>query len=210
MTTLSRLPTTDAYAEMQLAYDHYNRTLFAGQLPPCLITFQRKEERVSGYFSHHRFGRIDGTGTTDEIALNPIHFKSRGLIEAMPTLVHEMCHLWQAHFGKPSRGRYHNAEWAIKMDAVGLTPSNTGQPGGKRTGQHMADYPTPGGPFLRACAELQANGFKISYYYRVVDLLKAAQENAASGEDGEAGEGGMCRPGGEKTGYAREIRVPRL
>lgn len=50
MTTLSRLPTTDAYAEMQLAYDHYNRTLFAGQLPPCLITFQRKEERVSGYF----------------------------------------------------------------------------------------------------------------------------------------------------------------
>ena len=96
------------------------------------------------------------------------------------------------------------------MDAVGLTPSNTGQPGGKRTGQHMADYPTPGGPFLRACAELQANGFKISYYYRVVDLLKAAQENAASGEDGEAGEGGMCRPGGEKTGDAREIRVPRL
>jgi hypothetical protein len=192
MTTLSRLPTTDAYAEMQLAYDHFNRMLFAGQLPPCLITFQRKEAKVSGYFSHNRFGLIDGTGTTDEIALNPIHFRSRGLIEAMQTLVHEMCHLWQAHFGKPTRGRYHNAEWAVKMDAVGLTPSHNGEPGGKRTGQRMADYPTPGGPFLRACADLQASGFKVSYYDRVVELLKAAQEGTASGPDGEAdgGEGG--------------------
>ena len=121
--------------------------------------------------------------------MNPIHFKSRGITEAMQTLVHEMCHLWQAHFGKPSRGRYHNAEWATKMDAVGLTPSNTGQPGGKRTGQHMADYPTPGGPFLRERAELQAIGFKVSYYDRVVELLSNGQRGSASGEDGGAGEG---------------------
>src|ERR1700750_1730437 len=25
---------------------------------------------------------------------------------------------WQYHFGKPSRGRYHNHEWAAKMKAV--------------------------------------------------------------------------------------------
>lgn len=91
---------------MQLAYDHFNRTLFNSELPPCLITFQRKEEKVAGYFSHQRFGLIDGSGITDEIALNPVHFKSRGLTDVMQTLAHEMCHLWPAHCGKPTRGRY--------------------------------------------------------------------------------------------------------
>jgi hypothetical protein len=28
-------PTAQAYAELQLAFDHYNRELFAGELPPA-------------------------------------------------------------------------------------------------------------------------------------------------------------------------------
>ena len=43
-------PTAQAYAELQLAFDHYNRELFAGELPPCLMTMQR-EKRSYGYFS---------------------------------------------------------------------------------------------------------------------------------------------------------------
>jgi hypothetical protein len=174
-------PTTAAYAEMQQAYDHFNKALFNGELPPCLITFQRQDERVMGYFSHKRFGRTDAADQTDEIALNPIHFKTMGLTEAMQTLVHEACHLWQAHFGTPSRSGYHNTEWSKKMDAVGLTPSSTGEPGGKRTGQKMADYPTPGGTFLSALATLTATGFRISYYDRIAEITKTAQEATASG-----------------------------
>lgn len=41
----------------------------------------------------------------------------------MQTIVHEMVHLWQYEFGKPSHRTYHNKE-ADKM-AIGLMPSNT-------------------------------------------------------------------------------------
>jgi hypothetical protein len=50
----------------------------------------------------------------------------------LSTLVHEQAHLWQHHFGKPGRGRYHNREWAAKMVEIGLIPSATGEPGGKQ------------------------------------------------------------------------------
>lgn len=68
----------------------------------------------------------------------------------MSTLVHEMCHLWQQEFGRPSRSGYHNEEWADKMAAVGLMPSRTGKPGGRRTGQQMTHYVIEGGPFQGA------------------------------------------------------------
>ena len=53
--------------------------------------------------------------TTDEIALNPATFHDRTAEEILSTLVHEMVHLWQHHFGTPSRASYHNREWAAKM-----------------------------------------------------------------------------------------------
>lgn len=85
----------------------------------------------------------------------------------MQTLVHEMVHQWQAHFGKRGRGRYHNDEWADKMETIGLMPSSTGHPGGKRTGDHMADYAIKGGRFLRACQSLVSDeSFRLSWYDR--------------------------------------------
>lgn len=37
----------------------------------------------------------------------------------LSTLVQEMVHLWQHHFGKPGRRRYLNKQWADKMDSLG-------------------------------------------------------------------------------------------
>jgi hypothetical protein len=54
--------------------------------------------------------------------------------------VHEMVHVWQHAFGKPSAGGYHNKQWAAKMKAVGLQPSSTGYVGGKETGQRVTHY----------------------------------------------------------------------
>ena len=153
-----------SYAELQLAYDHFNGALFGGQLPGCLITLQR-EKRTCGYFSRNRFANLDGQ-LTDEIALNPCYFAVVPLVETMQTLVHEMVHQWQALFGKPGRGRYHNDEWADKMESIGLMPSSTGRPGGKRTGDHMADYAIEGGRFLQACQALVTDSFQISWYDR--------------------------------------------
>jgi predicted SprT family Zn-dependent metalloprotease len=135
-----------------------------GAAPSCLITLQR-EKRTFGYFSAARFASLDGS-TTDEIAMNPTYFAVVPIIETLQTQVHEMTHLWQHHFGKPGRGRYHNEEWARKMESIGLMPSSTGQPGGARTGDSMADYAVEGGRFLAACHELLTANFTLSWYDR--------------------------------------------
>jgi len=157
-------PTEEAYEELQAAYDYYNDHLFEALLPPCLITFQR-EKRSMGYFSKSRFIRRDGV-QTDEIAMNPDFFAVVPLVEILQTLVHEMAHLWQAHFGTPSRACYHNREWALKMERIGLMPSDTGQPGGKKVGQSMNDYVILGGRFDMATRQLIERGFAISWMDR--------------------------------------------
>jgi hypothetical protein len=103
---LSIMPTQETYAQLQQAYEWFNDRLFQGALPNCLITLQR-HKGTYGYFSADRFSRRDGSHT-DEIALNPEHFRHRGVTNILSTLAHEIVHLWQHHYGKPGRGRYHN------------------------------------------------------------------------------------------------------
>jgi predicted SprT family Zn-dependent metalloprotease len=143
-------PTKQTYATLQAAVQHFNCRLFDGRLPSCLVTFQRRANAF-GYFAPDRFEHRDGNARTDEIALNPKHINERPPADTLSTLVHEMTHLQQQHFGKPGRGRYHNAEWADMMEAVGLMPSRTGEPGGKRTGDRVSHYILPGGVFDLAC-----------------------------------------------------------
>lgn len=155
-------PTEESYNELQSAYDYYNAVLFCGELPSCLITLQRKQYRTRGYFSPGRFGSGDGR-RTDELAMNPSHFHTRDTAKSLSTLVHEMVHVWQQHGGKPGRGRYHNREWGQKMKSVGLHPSNTGDPGGRETGDQMTHFIVEGGPFELATASLLSSGFKLTW-----------------------------------------------
>lgn len=171
------LPTEEAYGELQAAYDHFNRELFDDTLPPCLITFQR-EKRTYGYFARERF--VSGTGDkTDEIAMNPAYFAVVPVMEVLQTLVHEMAHLWQFHFGKPGRRGYHNKEWAEKMEAIGLMPSDTGKEGGRKVGEKMADYPIQ--VILKSAADaLLTTDFKITWRDRFP--VKAQLEQVIAGE----------------------------
>jgi predicted SprT family Zn-dependent metalloprotease len=147
MTDMS--PTEQAHSQLQAAYDRLNAALFDGALPPCLITLQRKSKRTMGFFAEKRFGAVAGDEKLiDELAMNPQHFRASPPLEILQTLAHEMVHLWQAHFGTmKARRAYHNAEWGAKMEAIGLMPSHTGKPGGRKTGQQMADYAIAGGRF---------------------------------------------------------------
>lgn len=156
-------PTETTYQALQAAYDHFNRELFEGLLLCCLITLQRRGRRTHGYYSPERFGEIDGTDRTDEIALNPQHFLHQPMRQTLSTLVHEMVHLWQQHHGKPGRGAYHNQEWAAKMKAIGLHPSDTGAPGGKEVGQQMSHYIIEDGPFAVAFKALASDGFRLAW-----------------------------------------------
>lgn len=163
-----RNPTIDAYSEINQAFDHFNKHLFGGELPKCLITFQR-EKNTMGYLSSKRFVNKHGD-KVDELAMNPSYFGITPLQETMKTLVHEMCHLWQVHFGKPSRSGYHNSEYAKKMEEVGLMTSDTGRPGGKAVGQRMSDYVIEGGKFQTVCNELLSNEFSLSWYDRYAPI----------------------------------------
>jgi len=154
--TKPQTPTEEAYEELQYSYSFFNERLFDGQLPPCLITLQR-EKNTLGYFSKERFVRRTGE-LTHEIAMNPAYFAVRPLKETLSTLVHEQVHLWQAKYGTPGRGRYHNAEWADKMEAIGLQPYASSGPKRLqiRTGDCVTHYIIEGGRFDRASDELLA------------------------------------------------------
>lgn len=171
-------PTRDTYLQLDKAYSHFNRALFDGALPPCVITLQRKKGAY-GYFWGETWSETEGETLTDEIALNPNAFKGRMLAAVLSTLVHEMCHLRQHHFGKPSRGGYHNKEWAGFMEAVGLIPSDTGAQGGKKTGQRMTHYIEKGGAFDKACDQLMRKGFSLPWQALTRDEDMAAKKKAS-------------------------------
>lgn len=158
-------PTHEAYAELQRAFDHFNKAIFSGLLELPLFTLQR-ERRTYGYCSRQRFVSRSSGALVDEIAMNPAYFAVRSIRETLSTLVHEMAHQWQFHHGKPGRGGYHNVEWGFKMESIGLMPSNTGEPGGKKTGDQMTHYIIEGGPFDKACADLLTMEYTLSWLDR--------------------------------------------
>lgn len=153
------------YKEWQDAWEFFNEQLFKGELPPCLITLHR-HPRSRGYYAEDRFVNRDGE-TTDEIAMNPEYFAMQSPKSVLSTLCHEMTHSWQKHCGQDkSRHSYHNTEWADKMTAIGLEPSSTGMPDGKRTGEKVTHYIIKGGPFDVFCDELLATGDFVSWFDR--------------------------------------------
>jgi predicted SprT family Zn-dependent metalloprotease len=183
--TQSIKPTRETYDPLQQAYENLNRSLFEGALPNCLITLQRSKKSY-GYFCGDRFGRADGT-LTDEIALNPIHFRDRPQDEVLATLVHEMAHLWQHHFGRPGRGRYHNREWAEKMKAIGLQPTSTGKEGGDETGDVMGHLIVPDGLFDRAIRKLLAKGLIVSWVEQPEKHADAADNDDSEEKESKSG-----------------------
>lgn len=142
-------PTQRLYSMLDRAYDELNESLFGGELPRCLITLQRKKGSY-GYFCHERFShekKSKEDKPLDEIALNPQHFLVRDRDVTLSTLAHEMAHLWQHHFGKPSKSVHHNREWADKMKSIGLQPVGAN---GKETGRRVSHTIDPEGKFAEA------------------------------------------------------------
>jgi predicted SprT family Zn-dependent metalloprotease len=161
-------PTNRTYSAFREAFAVFNLELFDDKLPDCLITLQRRRN-TRGCFGAQRFGHRVGSEIVDEIALNPAAFRDRTDRQIASTLVHEMVHQWQYRFGKPSRSGYHNKEWAAKMVEVGLIPSDTGEPGGKRTGQRVSHYIEEGGLFDRVWNILASDAFSFDYQDRATN-----------------------------------------
>jgi len=156
-------PTLQLVHELETAYKYFNRFLFDNKLKPCLILMHRKRSAL-GYFWAKRWQQGEGEEAPvfHELALNPDHLKGRPIKDTLSTLVHEQVHLWQEDFGKPPKGPGHNREWGDKMESLGLMPSRTGQPDGKRTGRRVTHYIITGGKFEEVCDDLLETGFTLS------------------------------------------------
>lgn len=163
----------DLYSTLDQAYKLFNKSLFDNQLPECIITLQRKNKKNHGYFHEKRFVSIADVKAkkkkkkfADEIALNPDQWLSKNELEVFQTLAHEMCHSWQRNLcEKQPRAGYHDKVWGKKMEEIGLMPSNTGEPDGKKTGQQMMDYIIPNGKFEKLVTDfIKKNNIKFSSF----------------------------------------------
>ena len=170
-------PTEEVYTDILIAFEWFNERLFEGQLSFPVFTFSRKP-RMLGAFVPYRFRRVSGE-SAHEIILNPHYLSLLGDYETLSTLAHEMAHLWREEYGiEATSGRYrsrgyHDEVWAECMDRIGLAPSDTGAPGGKRTGTSVSHYVIDGGPFDLAARELIADGFVIRWRDRTAELPEA-------------------------------------
>lgn len=165
----------ELHADLQQAFNHFNRELFGDRLPkPFWVTVRKRS--VLAHYAYRRWAKGENGGNgenvpelRDEININPDYMVIRGLEDFLSSIVHEMMHMWQFHQGTPSRAGYHNAEWAEKMEAVGLVPSNTGKEGGKKTGQKMDHYIIDGS-FKDAAKDLTDGGFKLRWTGAVAEV----------------------------------------
>ncbi len=172
-------PTVQQFGALQLAFDYFNRTLFDGQLPACILNLSRKRGS-GGFFAAEEWENEDQV--VHEISLNPKSL-TPPIISVMAILVHEMVHLWQEEHGDPGRRGYHNVEWADKMEEIGLIPSATGKPGGKRIGDKMSHYVESGGPFERAYEAIPERA--LLPWRKVVEVESGDQDRGKSGGGGK-------------------------
>jgi len=161
------MPTVEAYGLFQNSFSFLNQRLFGGLLPDCMITFSTNR-RALGYFCAGAFENRE-RNVAHEISMNPRYLGVRPDAESFSTFVHEMSHLARHVSGRlnrkggKGRGGYHDRVWADIMESVGLMPSTTGAPGGKRTGYAVHHYIIKGGPFELACQELLGSGHFIDW-----------------------------------------------
>lgn len=201
---LPATPTEQQFEALNKAYQYFNGVLFDGQLPGCILNFSRKKG-THGFMAPGRWRRVgEKNYTTHEISLTPYTLYREPML-VFSTLVHEQVHLWQWDFGTPSRSGYHNQEWAAKMGEIGLMPSDTGEQGGKKTGQNMTHYIIEGGRYEQAFNAMPAE-FILPFTSLEGDIMKA--QLTGGGTSGSPGEpepgksavatGGKSR---EKTKY---------
>ena len=170
--TRELVPSLQACAELQFALNYFNQAFWNGQVPDPILMYTSKPN-CFGYFAPDKFERSDGK-VVSAIALNSAYLAVRSDRVSLSTLEHEAVHAWRHYLGplnrKGSRGTagYHDSVWADEMERIGLIPSSTAAPGGKRTGYRVSHYILPGGMFDQVCSELLATGFRISWADRIV------------------------------------------
>lgn len=168
-TPASNQPATLAIsAELQQAFDFFNRDFFNGELKDCVLTLTRLR-KYAGQFAPKRWISRSAKATEanmHEIQLDAVVLREEGDKRALSTLLHEMIHLAVEQSGKGPKRAYHCKMWAGIMKEMGLQPVavvKKQRVEGKETGAHCTHDIIKGGPFDKAADELLATGFKFSW-----------------------------------------------
>jgi hypothetical protein len=146
------MPTVEQFDAYRGMFQWFNDQLFDGGLSGVMLNFSR-QANTYGFLAPERWKRGDGA-KAHEISINPDTLLDRDPRAVASTLVHEMVHAWQYTYGKPPRRGYHDRQWAAKMESIGLIPSHTGEPGGKRVGVRMTHYIDDDGRFAKVYAAM--------------------------------------------------------
>lgn len=102
--------------------DIFNVTFFKDE--PVGVPVISFEKTKTGNLGHYVIGR-NAFGVRENININRVHL-DRTLWEILATLVHEMCHSWQAAYGSPSNSWFHNREFREKMLVIGISVNEKG------------------------------------------------------------------------------------
>jgi predicted SprT family Zn-dependent metalloprotease len=208
------------YEELQEAFDFYNTELFKGELPQCIINLIRQEKSF-GYFYPNRFVDTRGKGIYQHvIAMNSEYFGVRELDFTLSTLVHEMVHAWTFEKNVYGRAHYHNKWWAKKMKEIGLTPTDTGEEGGRETGQNVTHRIVRGGLFDKCTQKLIGRGFKLPFVENNLEAVtmysdeEAAKKVERLDEDkyrieNEVKEGRVIRAADNKIAFVEKNAIRR-
>jgi hypothetical protein len=141
------------HEELARAFAFFNARCWSGQLPTPVFAFFAQPPRTQrlGHYQARSWQAADGS-VHDEIVIYADLALSLGIHEILVTLLHEMVHVWQAHFDRPSLR--HNAAWHQEASRVGLV---THGPKG---------FTSAGDGFLAAVAEFQPRVDEIPFRLR--------------------------------------------
>jgi len=79
-------PTEEFYLSLQSAFEHFNHSLFDGELPDVIFTMQRKQ-KCMGYLCLDRWASSDSGVYCPELAINPSYIGNASLLSTLQTLV---------------------------------------------------------------------------------------------------------------------------
>ncbi len=166
-----RPPTLDELETIQDAFSLLNSELFESKLPDVIFTLVRYKKSRGHFYVKEWSLKGDPKTSIHCINLSPTHLgaSNKTIIQI---LAHEMTHLWQQEYGKPSGFGYHNTEWAEKMLAIGLQPVSLHHPG-VMTGQNITDRVIPKGKFDLL---INDSSFNIKYFVKETIKEKGTKE----------------------------------
>ena len=113
----------DLAEELYWWVDFINIVFFKDQTVSIpVISFEKTRVNNLG---HYVVGR-NAFGIRENININRVHL-NQPLYEILATLLHEMTHIWQAAYGRPSTSWFHNKEFQMKMLKLGIVINNKGR-----------------------------------------------------------------------------------